>query len=603
MGSDENGGSSEQLGQALDLRLTVRRIMEKEMKPMVLSMLGRVVKPMVATTVQQEIVPVAEDLFRRVIKDALQEFVEERFSNGVTRDDLPEERSLHLKFLYDKVSDIVTGEEFRGINDECLKLALLESDGNIVTCGNGSDARVEILLLDDNGNDGEDNMSLENFKGSIIETGTKKKPHFAKSVYKSLKEGVADLNGLKLGHDSARIKKYRCRLGARIVQNLDRATVLEAWTAPFTVVDKHDKYNKKHPWPSLLSEVWRLEGIGKTGMPCERLKNESIKTVKDFLFWFHVNPEELQNKILRVGVSAWNKIVSHAQKCNIDCKTLYSDKSSTEPQTCVIYDVVGKLKGGIIESYFVPIYDMSSDEKDRARELLRSVLVEPSAFVERYVFSLGDEDALLKKFPYRSLQHSALTVSEDMSGNHTTERGSSSQRIIAANNAYAFGGLSDRTSRPFPTDLHTSDYETLLCFENNPPPISMLVSGNDKHTAGMAGGSISGCSNASFQSAMDEEVYYPFPTSPDPMLTDFSSHNAHEWQWFEEEPPRCPGSPSPDLMLPYAVHVDIGSACAYGDETRGADPPKGWKKVSRLWSTVCKFMSGDAGSSCKRRRV
>lgn len=153
---------------------------------------------------------------------------------------MPEERSFQLKFLYDKVSNTVTGEELKGINDECLKVALVDSDGNIVTCGSGSDAKVEILLLDVNENGGEENMSLENFERRIIQTGEKKKPHFAKSVYKSLKEGVADLNGLKLGHDKDRIKKYSCRLGARIVQNLDRTTVLEAWTAPFMVVDKHD---------------------------------------------------------------------------------------------------------------------------------------------------------------------------------------------------------------------------------------------------------------------------------------------------------------------------------------------------------------------------
>lgn len=66
-------------------------------------------------------------------------------------------------------------------------------------------------------------------------------------------------------------------------------------------------------------------------------------------------------QILCAGDDKWNKIVSHAQKCNIDCKRMYSHKSSTEPQTCVIYDVVGNLKGVIFESHFVD--DMSADEK------------------------------------------------------------------------------------------------------------------------------------------------------------------------------------------------------------------------------------------------
>ncbi|XP_041997149.1 calmodulin-binding protein 60 A-like isoform X2 [Salvia splendens] len=612
MDSDEfeNGGSSEQLGQALDQ--TVKRILEKQIKPMMLTMVRQQVRSMVVTIFQQEIGPVVEDLIRRVVKEVLQEHVEVRPSNGGTRNDLPEERSLQLKFVYDQVSDTVTGQELKGINNECLKLALVDSDGNIVTCGSGSDAKAEILLLDDNGDGGEDNISLENFERRIIQTGEKKKPHFAKSVYKSLKEGIADLNDLKLGHDKDRIKKYSCRLGARIMQNLDRTTVLEAWTAPFTVIDKHDKYNDKHPCPSLSSEVWRLEGIGRNGKPCDRLKNESIKTVQDFLFWFHVNPEKLQKKILCVGDCKWKTIVSHAQKCNIDCKRMFSHKSSTEPQTCVIYDAVGKLKGSIVESHFVPIDDMPSDEKDRARELLRYVLEEPSAFVERYASSLEDEGSLLKKFPYRSLQHSGLTVSEDMNGNHT----SSSQSIIAANNSYACGPSGSlgsiemgelSNSCAFPTDLHTSDYETPLCFENNSSPINMLVSGNDKHTAEMGGGSSSGRSNASFQSARgqwaDEELSYPALLSPGQVLADFNSHNAHGWLWFEEELPHCPGSPSSDPTLYHAADVETHNARAHEDETCGADLPKGLKKLSRIWSSFSKLMSGDAGPSCKKGRV
>ncbi|XP_042043563.1 protein SAR DEFICIENT 1-like isoform X3 [Salvia splendens] len=543
MRSDENGASSEQLGQALDQ--IVRRIMEKQIKPMVLPMVRQQVRSMVVTIVQQEVVPVVEDLIRKVIKEALQEHVEERPSNGGTRNDLPEERSLQLKFVYDTVSDTVTGEELKGINDKWLKLVLVDSGGNTVTCGSGSDAKVEILLLDVNENGGEDNMSLENFDRRIIQTGEKKKPHFAKSVHISLKEGVADLNGLKLGHDKDRIKKYSCRLGARIAQNLDRTTVLEAWTAPFTVIDKHDKYNDKHPCPSLSSEVWRLDGIGRNGNPCGRLKKESIKTVQDFLFWFHVNPEKLQ-------------------------------------------------------------------EKDRARELLRYVLEEPSAFVERYDDFSEDEGSLLKKFPYRSLQHSVLTVSEDMNENHT----SSSQSIIAANNSYACGPSGSlgsiemgelSNSRAFSTDLHTLDYETPLCFENNSSPLNTLVSGNDKHTAEMGGGSSSGRSNASFQSARgqwvdEEEPYYPAPLSPEPMLPDVNSHNVTGGQWFEDEP-NGPGSLSPDPMQLYDEHVDIHSAHVHGDETCGADRPKTLKKLSRLLSSFSRLVSGDAGPSCKKGRV
>lgn len=130
-----------------------------------------------------------------------------------------------------------------------------------------------------------------------------------------------------------------------------------------------------------------------------------------------------------------------------------------------------------------------------------------------------------------------------------------------------------------------------------------------QHTAEMGGGSSSGRSNASFQSArgqwVDEEPSYPAPLSPNPMLSDFNSHNVTGSQWFGDEP-NFPSSRSPDPMQLYDEDVDIHSARAHGDETSGADLPKTLKKMSRLWSwssSISRLMSGDAGPSFKKGRV
>lgn len=55
--------------------------------------------------------------------------------------------------------------------------------------------------------------------------------------------------------------------------------------------------------------------------------------------------------------------MAHARTCKIDDKKMYSHQSSTEPHMGVIYDSVGELKGVIDESHFVPIDNLSADEK------------------------------------------------------------------------------------------------------------------------------------------------------------------------------------------------------------------------------------------------
>lgn len=153
---------------------------------------------------------------------------------------MPKEMSLQLKFL-DKVSDTVqTGKEIKGINDECLQLALFDSTDQIVSCGPESSAKVEIILLDaTSGNeyDDENNLTRENFERRIIREGDKKKPHFPRSFYIYLEKGVSVLTGVKLGHASDWTKNCNCRLGARIVQSFSGVDVRESWTAPFKVID------------------------------------------------------------------------------------------------------------------------------------------------------------------------------------------------------------------------------------------------------------------------------------------------------------------------------------------------------------------------------
>lgn len=55
-------------------------------------------------------------------------------------------------------------------------------------------------------------------------------------------------------------------------------------------------YDKHYP-PSLSDELWRLDNIGKDGAPCKRLNDETIMTVRDFLFLHNTDPQRLKKVI------------------------------------------------------------------------------------------------------------------------------------------------------------------------------------------------------------------------------------------------------------------------------------------------------------------
>ncbi|KAH6797433.1 hypothetical protein C2S52_021987 [Perilla frutescens var. hirtella] len=459
MEHNENGESEKPSSLDVGQSLALRKMLEETIEPMVKNIVCRVMKPMVISIVQQVIEPVAEDLFRRVIgvvSDFYRQFnfevkeemqsVEKKVLAGGSRNDVMKERSLHLMFLDEVSGPVQTSTELKGIKGDPLEVALFDATEHIVNCGPESSAKVEIVLIDNSGHDDENNMTHENFERRIIKAGDKKKPYLAGSVYICLEKGVGNLIGLKLGHGKDWTNFCNCRLGVRLVQNFRGIVVQEAWTEPFKVIDKRGKQYVKHNPPLPTSEVWRLEKIARKGEPCNRLNEKNIKTVQDFLFWHHINPEGLQQEILQVGDGTWKAIVAHACNCTIDEKKMYLHKSPTEPQMSVIYDAVGKPKGVIDESHFVTIDNLSADKKDRAHKLLRSVLTEPS-FGERYNTSFNEEDSHLQQHPYNSPDINAstncsiqqcsncndLTRFGNINGHQTTGSGSSSQSFIPDN--------------------------------------------------------------------------------------------------------------------------------------------------------------------------
>ncbi|KAL8457699.1 hypothetical protein ACS0TY_035533 [Phlomoides rotata] len=393
-GGSEQGSSSDD-GQFL---VALRKMMKKE------------VEVVVIRTVEQMIVPVIGDLLRKVVKEEIQS-VEKRL---LARNENEVERCLQLK-LPDEVCDpVLTGKPLNAKGGNSLKVELVDrATGRVVENGPISYAKVEILVLDASHDDSEHNWTLENFNSKIIREGDKKRPHFTKNIFIDLKEGVGILSNVKLGHDSSWMKSCKCRLGARIVDGFRGVYVQEGRTGSFNVVDCRSRQYKKHYPPSLSDKVWRLDYIGRDGPPCKRLNQENIETVEDFLFMLSVNPRRLQEL---VGASAkWKATVDHARTCPKDDK-VYLYYTSTESKMGVIFDAVGGLKGIINDSHYVPINDLSADEKGSARELLLSAFKNREART-----SFDDEASLLKQFPYISSDINSPTnssIQEGLNGNY-----------------------------------------------------------------------------------------------------------------------------------------------------------------------------------------
>ncbi|XP_073035095.1 uncharacterized protein [Primulina eburnea] len=374
-------GSSEIDGQ---LVLALRKMMEKEMEVVVINTFHRL------------ILPIMEDLISKVVKEEIQSAVMTHGLGNRTHEATmsTENRTLQLKFLDEVSLPVLTGKEIEGKGGTAMRLAIVNNmTGQLVTSGPEASAKVEILLLQADDDDNEHNWSTEDFDNKIIRESDEEKPHVAKGMYVRLKEGVAILSDVKLGHGSIWKKRCSCRLGARFVDNSNGSKVKQAWTESFTVEDRRGKlYGKHHP-PFLSDEVWRLEKIGKER--CKRLSEENIKTVRDFLFSLSADPQKLKRVF---GCSKeWKATVEHARTCNIDDKKISLYRSPTKFNYIVAFDVVPQLLGIVRDSHYVRLDNLCEVEQANARELFLLALEN-----RKDITSVDDETSLLQQFPYES---------------------------------------------------------------------------------------------------------------------------------------------------------------------------------------------------------
>ncbi|XP_057465921.1 calmodulin-binding protein 60 A-like isoform X2 [Actinidia eriantha] len=323
----------------------------------------------------ERVMPLFADRVQEVIKEKIPSVVETIWTrvnqNSEDRVHSSKPRNLELQFQNKPALSVLTGAHIKGEDGSSIKIALIDVvKREVVKSGLEASAKVEILVLraDPDGDEGHVWTPVE-FKLNIV---TDRKVNLRKKAFVKLKEGMGSIGEIYFPNSRFSMKKCQLRLEARIDGTFNGARVREAKSDTFTLEDYRKTYVKKHDFPSLSDEVWRLKNISRRGQCKKRLHKKNIKTVKDFLKKFFLDREGLQD-ILGNGMSdkELNETVEHGLKCKLDNRYLYCHPGY-QPITGIVFDDVGQVMGRLVESHYVPVAYLAENEKAEAQKLVVS---------------------------------------------------------------------------------------------------------------------------------------------------------------------------------------------------------------------------------------
>nr|GLL22324.1 calmodulin-binding protein 60 A-like isoform X1 [Ipomoea trifida] len=333
--------------------------------------LERVIEVLVIRTINRVLEPTMADLVRRVVRKELEEaqlkfmgsFKGNPENENHTSNPIP--RCLKLKFLQ-TVSDLVlTGKEIKGEGGCVLKVALLDDlSEEVIETGSEASAEIEIVALQRELDDAvEDNWTSQVFNESIITVNHANKSLLQGNVRLKLNKGIGILQNFKFRQCSGWTSNCKYMLGARVVGGASSGTVVkEAKTKSFTVKDSRAQLYKKHEFPDLSDDVWRLKNIDRKGKIYDRLKEEQVETVEKFLVRLLRDSEQLK-KILHMPPKCWKETVRNAQNCKIDERVYwYADSQDTG----VVFDLFGEVLGLVLQGQYRRTEDNAHKLKESA---------------------------------------------------------------------------------------------------------------------------------------------------------------------------------------------------------------------------------------------
>ncbi|KAH9612215.1 hypothetical protein KSS87_000884 [Heliosperma pusillum] len=287
--------------------------------------------------IAEKIALILEPTLRKVMKEELEQHIPAYFQSSPRRSlahqlEPSPSRGFQLLFTKKLPTTLFTNSRVEGEDHTPVQVQLVDANlKNVIYSGQLSSVKVEIVVLsgDFSANEGE-NWSRSEFDDNIVRERDGKRPLLIGEVSILLVNGVASLENVSFTDNSSWIRCRKFRLGVRAVCSaLTGAGIKEAVSEAFVVLDHRGESYQKHSKPSLDDPVWRLRKISKLGASRKKLESHGIKTVKDFLMRYYMNPSSLRH-VLGKGVAnrAWDTMVRHANDCHLDSNCyLYCSES------------------------------------------------------------------------------------------------------------------------------------------------------------------------------------------------------------------------------------------------------------------------------------
>ncbi|XP_039161747.1 calmodulin-binding protein 60 E [Eucalyptus grandis] len=231
------------------------------------------------------------------------------------------QRKYQLHFETKLPDRVFTKDKLVGEGETIISVALIDANtGDTVTSGWESSAKVEVVVLDSGFNkDEQDNWAPEEFESYVVPG--QEGPPLKGNLQVRLKEGVAELGDLSFNKNSRKMKS-----------------------------------EKRYP-PALEDDVWRLNEIAKDGTRHQKLKNEGIYKVKDFLLQLSTDPEKLKEILgMEKRHEDWKILRDHARTCKTNWQLhLYYADGEGKCGAIVDYDgqLIGLIKNRDLEDAIV----------------------------------------------------------------------------------------------------------------------------------------------------------------------------------------------------------------------------------------------------------
>ncbi|KAK7362936.1 hypothetical protein VNO77_05061 [Canavalia gladiata] len=313
-----------------------------------------------------------EPVLRRVVSEEVERALAKLGSAKLTgrsspkRIEGPDGKNLQLHFKTRLSLPLFTGGKVEGEQGAAIHIILIDANtGHVVTSGQESCAKLDIIVLEgDFNNEDDDNWSEEEFDSHIVKEREGKRPLLTGDLQITLKEGVGTLGELTFTDNSSWIRSRKFRLGLKVASGCcEGMRIREAKSEAFTVKDHRGELYKKHYPPALNDEVWRLEKIGKDGSFHKRLNKAGIYTVEDFLRLVVRDPQRLRN-ILGSGMSnkMWDILVEHAKTCVLSGK-LYVYYPDDARNMGVVFNNIYELSGLIANDQYYSADSLSESQK------------------------------------------------------------------------------------------------------------------------------------------------------------------------------------------------------------------------------------------------